>query len=98
MLNMVKHDLLNFFRQAQICEQCLQNFFNINKAWVNNSQAIRYYEGGCRNFVIEIRALKIKKIEVGSLVLKINNYKHLLKKICIIVLSKYLKHFMSNKE
>ena len=60
MLNMVKHDLLNFFRQAQICEQCLQNFFNINKAWVNNSQAIRYYEGGCRNFVIEIRALKIK--------------------------------------
>ena len=58
-------------------------------------QVIGQYEGASRNYVVQIKALKMKKAEDGYAVLTINNCKQLLSKIRNNVPKKCLK-FLSN--
>ena len=56
---------------------------------------IKQYEGGCKNSVVEIRALKIKMVEEEHVVLTTNNFQQFLSKILIKVWEKFLAHLAS---
>ena len=68
---------------------------NINRAWGDGSTNDGQYEGGSRNSVVEMRALKMKKVEVGHAVLTMNNCRHLLSKIHVKVSGEWLRHLLS---
>ena len=60
-----------------------------------NPQVIGLYEGGSKHFVVEMRALKMKKIEDERAVLITNNLKQLLSKIFVRESEKFIKHLES---
>ena len=83
---MPKHDLrFLLLHEFKLGHNASKNFININRARERDPYLISQYEDGSKNSVMEMRVLKMKKVDDDHAVLTTKNCKQLFSKTNLAV-------------